>query len=190
MNYTQTSANELRELARTGDPFATNGTGGAASKPQTDPAGTWTRINPIPSPEQLLASAGIYRTRPVGNQVVIEKYSAPKKKPTTKRGPVTSGVNQNEHAWAMLNDRELTPTQLAIGMRIHYYAFAPRSGGKCEKARATLAAHCKVSEKTLRRAAEVLVERGYFKRIDSGQGGVHGQGKSAYVPTLPEWMSK
>lgn len=184
------TARELAELASTRSPFATDGNGGVDPKPETDPAGTWSRIEPIPLPDELLSSAGIYRTKGVGGTVVIERYSAPKKKPASKRGVVTDNVDQNKHMWAMLNDRELSPTELAVGTRIAYYAFAPSSRGKCEKARATLADHCGVSESTFRRAAQNMVERGYFKRVDTGKGGRAGRGKSAYVPTLPEWLSQ
>lgn len=104
--------------------------------------------------------------------------------------------SQNEHAWALIHARDLTMTQVAIGMAMHYLAYADGKPNLSPSRRMTpefIAGHAAwTSPKTIQANVGELVRRGYFVRLDNGNGGYkkgnadNGGYGAVYRPVVPD----
>ena len=203
MTFQPINPETLKVHVEKGLAFEYDGKGGMNLSPARPTAGDW---KPAPNPHvwDCRDIPGMYMKKddkaykwetpartPSGHKKKTQaKVRRPQKAPASKRGEVVDTIDQNEHMWRILNDRELSPAQVGVATRLHYYAFTSRKGdpkGKCVRAMATMAAHCNCSLNTFKEATRVLIERGYFRRDDDGKGGSSGKGAAIWIPTLPAW---
>ena len=108
-------------------------------------------------------------------------------KPKSARGATTSPKSQNAHIHAMRKD--LKYDTFGIGAMMHLFCYLPSNKGKAVMSMERIAAEAGCSEATARRHMRILVERGWFTRIDDGKGKASGKtgNMATYQPSMPEW---
>lgn len=126
---------------------------------------------------------------------------APKPKRTNKQGravaaakvPTRKPKSQNEHATKIFHSKKLRelPTAHHVALALSMFMGLEHRANYGKPVEATARFLCEISglksENAARKAIKHAVECGFYARLDSGNGGKHGRGRSIYVPTVPDF---
>jgi hypothetical protein len=125
----------------------------------------------------------------------------PKPKRTNKQGravaaakvPTRKPKSQNEHATKIFHSKKLReqPTAHHVALALSVFMGLEHRASYGKPVEATARFLCEISglksENAARKAINHAVECGFYARLDSGNGGKHGRGRSTYVPTVPDF---
>lgn len=126
---------------------------------------------------------------------------APKPKRTNKQGravaaakvPTRKPKNQNEHATKIFHSKKLRelPKAHHVALALSMFMGLEHRANYGKPVEAAARFLCEISglksENAARKAINHAVECGFYARLDSGNGGKHGRGRSTYVPTVPDF---
>lgn len=132
---------------------------------------------------------------------VTPPKEAPKPKRTNKQGravaaakvPTRKPKSQNEHATKIFHSKKLReqPTAHHVALALSVFMGLEHRASYGKPVEATARFLCEISglksENAARKAINHAVECGFYARLDSGNGGKHGRGRSTYVPTVPDF---
>ena len=200
MPFQKLDAAILQPHAEAGKAFEYDGKGHMNLEVPAPAKGSW-KPAPRPLVSECAGIPGIYmkrngkafkwefpREQPDRSRQWARTVDAPRKGvPYSKVGPVaTDGFSQNNHMWWMKKDPGVDAFAFGVGMNLHMIAYAKGNAGKAVASKDHLKVITRLSAEAAIKRANLLVERGWFKRIDNGKGGRDGRNIATYVPTVPE----